>query len=809
MNHVHLTTAPRHVRIASACGAAALILGIALAGASSPAHAETINVTANAMDVIANGGASCSLREAIINANNDDQSGSTDCAAGAGDDVINLPAGMYTLAIAGTDEDLSATGDLDVRANLTISGAGAATTIVDGGALDNVVDNVLDAVTLEIADVTIRNANGSGVRNSLTGTVNIHDVIVENNTVPSIGGGIFNSGNGTVNVTDAVVRVNTINGFVGGAIANNFNGTVTVTTSLVTGNTITTQGSAIYNNSGGLLEVTDTTVSANTFTATTGAGGIGNNSSGTTNLARSTISGNMATMTGMSAFNVAGGVNNNSIGTINIDNSTISGNSAASGATTSAGGIYNNSVGSTNIDNSTIFDNSGGQANSIRINFNGDVTLKNTIIATSAAGTNCSSNSVDGLFISLGHNIADDDTCGLTAGGDQPDTDPMLEALGNNGGLTPTHALPADSPAIDEGSADCPPPATDQRGQMRAVDGDGDNTATCDVGAFELVPGATPTPPATGVPSATPTVTPSPSATRTATPTATSSATTTATPTATVVPTVTATRTPQPGVVDHYRCYTVRTTKGAPKFEPISGVRIVDPFEERFVQIQRPRALCAPADKNGEGIADAATHLEQYRIKPAKMPRHLPRTSLRLDNQFGTVFLNTVRPEELLVPTAKDLDSPPPLPDPAQHAVDHYACYKVKLTPGTLPVPAGLSVTIADQFTTPANLYLVKKPTRLCAPADKNDEGVRHAEHLVCYTLRLVKKRCAAGAPVNPGGTCTREADCGGTQRVTELCTSQPRFTSVGGVHLENQFGSERVDVRKEAELCVPSERVN
>jgi hypothetical protein len=36
------------------------------------------------------------------------------------------------------------------------------------------------------------------------------------------------------------------------------------------------------------------------------------------------------------------------------------------------------------------------------------------------------------------------------------------------------------SPAIDAGSADCPPPATDQRGVARA------QGAACDIGAFEL-----------------------------------------------------------------------------------------------------------------------------------------------------------------------------------------------------------------------------------------------------------------------------------------------------------------------------------
>lgn len=69
--------------------------------------------------------------------------------------------------------------------------------------------------------------------------------------------------------------------------------------------------------------------------------------------------------------------------------------------------------------------------------------------------------------------------------------DPGLLPLANNGGATQTHALRSDSPAVDQGTGvtsatffDCP--ATDQRGFTRPVDGDGDGTADCDIGAFEF-----------------------------------------------------------------------------------------------------------------------------------------------------------------------------------------------------------------------------------------------------------------------------------------------------------------------------------
>ena len=114
----------------------------------------------------------------------------------------------------------------------------------------------------------------------------------------------------------------------------------------------------------------------------------------------------------------------------------------------------------------------------------------------------------------------------------------MLEGLTLNApGSTMTHALSPDSPAIDAGdSTVCPGEPVlnvDQRGVTRPIDGNGDTTAECDIGAYELEPPATPSPSPT--PSATPTGEPTPTPTGEPTPTPTS-------PT----PTVTSTGEPTP-----------------------------------------------------------------------------------------------------------------------------------------------------------------------------------------------------------------------------------------------------------------------
>jgi hypothetical protein len=62
--------------------------------------------------------------------------------------------------------------------------------------------------------------------------------------------------------------------------------------------------------------------------------------------------------------------------------------------------------------------------------------------------------------------------------------DPKLAPLADNGGPTMTHALRADSPAIDRGDSNVPQ-LIDQRGQPRKKDGNGDRSAIVDIGAFE------------------------------------------------------------------------------------------------------------------------------------------------------------------------------------------------------------------------------------------------------------------------------------------------------------------------------------
>lgn len=123
----------------------------------------------------------------------------------------------------------------------------------------------------------------------------------------------------------------------------------------------------------------------------------------------------------------------------------------------------------------------------------GTVNIGNTTVADNRAITN---KDVNGAIVSQGFNLVRTrGTSTRYVASDLPDgSNPALQALADNGGLTQTHRLPAGSAAVDAGSnALAVNPANgaaltiDQRGAgfPRIVDGNGDSIATVDIGAFE------------------------------------------------------------------------------------------------------------------------------------------------------------------------------------------------------------------------------------------------------------------------------------------------------------------------------------
>lgn len=115
----------------------------------------------------------------------------------AGPDTIIVPAGLYTLSTMGVDEYNAATGDLNINDPLTIIGAGAGVTIIDGNFLDRVfgIDYYESGIQVTISDLTITNGqsenseNGGGIE-IYDGTVFLDSVNVMVNSAAGNGGGI-------------------------------------------------------------------------------------------------------------------------------------------------------------------------------------------------------------------------------------------------------------------------------------------------------------------------------------------------------------------------------------------------------------------------------------------------------------------------------------------------------------------------------------------------------------------------------------------------------------------------------------------
>jgi hypothetical protein len=246
----------------------ALTLAVAwLAFAAAPARATDFFVNTNADPVSPDNACTtnpggCTLHDAV------DDAGPTD--------VVHVPANTYSLANGGP---LQLGGE-------SIVGAGARTTIIDGGGVGNVVvaNNTLGN---QVSGVTLRNGGGQG----------------------QVGGG-----------SGGAILV--LSGFAPAAL--------TLTSSTVTGSHGTTGGGMASN---GTLTIIGSTISGNT--ATSGLGGGIVITGGTTTLNNTTISGNAAT-SAAGGQTQGGGIYIQG-GTLNMTSVTIAGNTASLGR-----GLYRN-----------------------------------------------------------------------------------------------------------------------------------------------------------------------------------------------------------------------------------------------------------------------------------------------------------------------------------------------------------------------------------------------------------------------------------------------------------------------------------
>jgi hypothetical protein len=241
-------------------------------------------------------------------------------AASSGD-TIEIAAGTYSDVVF-------------IEKNLTLQGAGAERTIIDGD-----VDVFVEHPVVTITGVTV--ANHHGVLNE-GGTVTLSNSVVKNSSKNG-GGGIDNFGGGTVTLNNSTVSDNSARHFQGGGISNEEGGTVTLNNSTVSDNHAPRGGGGIANEEGGTVTLRNSTVSGNsasgTATAESSGGGI-YNKSGTVTLSNTKVSGNTAEAKGGGIYNKA---------TVMGSNDAITGNTAPEGA-----GIFNEPLGEVKLTNSKV-----------------------------------------------------------------------------------------------------------------------------------------------------------------------------------------------------------------------------------------------------------------------------------------------------------------------------------------------------------------------------------------------------------------------------------------------------------------------
>lgn len=398
-------------------------------------------------------------------------------------DTVQINAGTYTES-------------LTIDKDLTLQGAGRATTTLDIGGVFNITSGAVlidSGVEVTISGLTITGGNtsrGGGILNR--GRLVLEDSHVVDNDASSTGGGLYNEENAVVTIENSTFSGNdsrngghhianagdltlvhsvlkdsgTCRDCGGGGLLNVSSGNALVDSSLITNNNVGLASSGAGVGSSGTLTIRNSTLSDNTLGRSADGGGL--STFGTTVIIDSTISGNgdrfgnPNPVPNPSIDTVGGGISvfDGSLTLINVTVTDNIDSRSGSSLVASAGGV---------------FVRSGGAA-----------AVLNSVIAGNTS-VNSGRDDVSGSFLSDGYNLIGDGTGStgfngpedLVGTGGSP-IDALLGPLQDNGGPTPTHALSVLSPAIDTADPACQAPRTDQRGVARP------QGQACDMGAFEL-----------------------------------------------------------------------------------------------------------------------------------------------------------------------------------------------------------------------------------------------------------------------------------------------------------------------------------
>ena len=239
----------------------------------------------------------------------------------------------------------------------------------------------------------------------------------------------------------------------------------------------------------------------------------------------------------------------------------------------------------------------------------------------------------------------------------------------------------------------------------------------------------------------------------------------------------------QPPGLDHFLCYDAATPAGTVGFPNVPPqVRLKNQFGSAFFPAKPnpvPNLHCNPVQKTVPNSAGGTTTYPVTNPQahslcfPLTTAAQGPRKVL-VRNQFGKAQLRVGEPNELCLPTWKNVPPPPPSVQPP--GLDHFTCYPVNYlatTPTKFTPPA--AVQVKDQFVpaaAPPVPVTVGDPKLLCVPTNKKIPG-------------------ATFPPQNP--------------RAHLLCFKVTKTPLVPTVQDQNQFGASPVNITKTRFLCLPS----
>lgn len=437
-------------------------------GSFSAASAATINVNDSTAEDVDNG--VCSIVEAILNSNNNNQSGSTDCVSGNGTDtlVINTDI-VFTTFYANGWNNMVATPF--ITDSLIIDGQG---NTFSKSSVDDF--RFFHASTVPVR-ITLKNVTLDGGESMVGGLVYVAAIksliISDSNLVNGVslgeGGAIYAHG-----LSDGVAIKNTTfegnSGTIGGAIFLAEADTVMKKVKFIDNDSSSNFGGAI-GVSYGLLGISDSAFENNSGVAIYTFGGSGIVANVPMTIVNSTFSGNSST-------DGAAAIKNQSTVDLTILNSTFSGNNSSYGPSVISMYDADSKI---NIGYSTFaLNDSDNSEGVIKITFlPTEANIENSIFALNIGGE-CN---VGTLSVNRVNNLSGDGSCGSTVASG------INSILSANGGITKTHKILAGSNAIDAALVGpnlkfaCP--SEDQRHVSRPLDGNGDGVLKCDIGAYE------------------------------------------------------------------------------------------------------------------------------------------------------------------------------------------------------------------------------------------------------------------------------------------------------------------------------------